>query len=282
MAHTNMKPAGGCGLDRNRDAVRRARRFVDLDATVPVGSSRVRILGTIAGFLPDGERVAAALRVAPPPSAIALGVPADDLPGLARLAADADPASLIDPSEKRLPRGVGPTGGQMSAASPLHPSVPAPIPDDGDPDRFAGLDAATAHMLSLLRRFGPTSSVPSDLVAAQRAATRLGLPVVAVDLDDEAHTAVVTSEVGMLGLVGRSRAERRALAGRFEDAPDAAALAVAFDAVRCGTRGLRRVEEAREVEMAARLRALTSTHAALVAVVPAARFAGVVARLSQA
>ncbi len=80
---------------------------------------------------------------------------------------------------------------------------------------------------------------------------------------------------------GRAKAERRILTLGFAEASDAYDLALRFDAERNGTRGQRRVEEAREENMAGRLAALAA-HAAggcIVAVIPAARFAGVVALL---
>ncbi|MEK6985835.1 MAG: hypothetical protein AABX89_05600 [Candidatus Thermoplasmatota archaeon] len=245
---------------------------------VNVGACSIHLVGTIPGFTPDGARVTATLATSQP-SLIALGIPADDLPGLAILAAGESPESLIDASEKRLPRGVGPQGGELPASSPLHPTVREALPDDGDAGRFAGLDLATAHLLHLLTRFGPTGPVPSDLVAAQRAATASSIPMVAIDLDDAAHTERVTKELGMLGLLGRSRADRAVLKQTFPDAATAHDLAIRFDAVRCRAKGLRRVEEAREAEMAARLTELAARNASILAVVPVVRLAGIVRRL---
>lgn len=251
------------------------------EQTVTVGACSIHLVGTIPGFVPDGARVAAAITAARP-TLIALGIPADDLPGLAILAAGEAPESLIDASEKVLPRHAGPQGGELPAASPLHPTPHAVLPDDGDAGRFAGLDLATAHLLHLLRRFGPTGPVPADLVAAQRAATASSIPLAAIDLDDAAHTERVTQELGMLGLLGRSRADRAVLKQTFPDAATAQDLALRFDAVRCRTKGLRRVEAAREAEMAARLTQLAARNASIVAVVPVVRLAGIVRLLGAA
>jgi hypothetical protein len=248
--------------------------------TLRLGGCTVTLVGTIAGFAPDAARVEAAIAQAKP-TLVALGVPAEDLPALAALAAQPRPEAAIGKAEtphKTRPRDAA--GGQPTGASPTHPTPPAPLADDGDDAPFAGLDAVSAHLLHALRRFGPASAVPADLLAAQRAAKAAGVPLEAIDLDDAAHTELVTRSVGVLGLVGRSRAARHVLGLAFADAPDAYALAAAFDAERNGTRGLRKVEAAREAQMADRLRELAGRHAALVAVVPAARFAGVLALLA--
>lgn len=247
-------------------------------ATLRVGDCSIHLLGTIAGYAADGPRVEAAI-AASKPAVVALGIPRDDLAGLAILAAESSPERLIDPSEKLLPRGVGPQGGTAPASSPLHPEPLPEIPDDGDAGRFAGLDAPTAHLLSLLSRFGVTGPVPADLVAAQRSAMAAGIPLAALDLDDAAHTERVTKELGMFGLVGRSRADRALLKQSFSDAASPYDLACRFDATRAATKGLRRVEEAREEEMASQLAALAARNRSIVAVVPVARFAGVVRRL---
>ncbi len=254
-------------------------------ASLRLGNCEITLLGTITGFVPDAARVTSAIESAKP-SLIALGVPPEDLPGIAILAADATPERLIDPAERAPSRKAkgsehGPIGGEGFGADPMKPTPRQPIPDDGDPHRFAGLDATTAHLLGLLRRFGATSPVPSDLLAAERAAKRFGIPVAAIDLDDAAHTSIVTKELGMLGLWGRSRAERRVLASSFADLHDAHDLAARFDTERAGTRGLRRIEEARETEMARRLRELAAAHARILAVVPAPRLAGVLRHLGQ-
>ena len=263
---------------------RRVARRVPPETTLRVAGCEVRLLGTVAGFSPDGARVEAAL-AAGPVTRVALGVPPEDLPGIALLAEAVDPAALLGAHEQPLPKGAKYavlTGGQQTASSPLHPAPADPIPDDGDPSRFAGLDAATAHFLDLLRRFGPVSAASPDLLAAHRGAERLGVPLDAIDLDDHAHTAATTKAVGLFGLRGRAKTERRILTLGFAEGSDAYDLALRFDAERNGTRGQRRVEAAREAHMADQLVALAAQTVGgrIVAILPAARFAGVVERLS--
>lgn len=254
------------------------------ETRLKLGGCDLHLLGTVAGFGPDAARVEAAL-AAGPVARIAVGVPPEDLAGLAILADAPAPHELIAPHEKRLTkkqeRAVH-TGGLAPFSSPMHPTPPEAPADDGPDHPFAGLDAATAHLLELLRRFGPVSAASPDLLAAHRGAARLGIPLEAVDLDDAAHTAATTKAIGLLGLRGRAKAERDVLALDFADAVDAYDLAVRFDAERNATRGLRKVESAREGHMADRLATLAGQVAGgrIVAVVPAARMAGIVARLS--
>lgn len=57
------------------------------EARMRLGECDVLLLGTIAGFVPDGERVAAAFE-SYRPDRVALGIPPEDIQTLRRLAAD--------------------------------------------------------------------------------------------------------------------------------------------------------------------------------------------------
>lgn len=202
--------------------------------------ARLVLLGTIAGFAPDGPRVAAAAR-ALEPDAVALGVPPEDLAGIEALADD--------------------------------PERVAELPE---------LDGPEARFHELLARFGATAIPSPDLQEAHRAAAEAGVPLVAVDLDDETHTALYTRHLKVRHLWKRGRLQDRAMERDFAEAQDAHAFACAWDAALAGMAPLQAVEAAREEAMAGGIDAACKDHARVLAVVPAPRFAGVVTRLSAA
>lgn len=210
--------------------------FVDApEATLRLGTTPVRILGTIAGFAPDGQRVAAAL--VEPVACVALGVPPEDLEALAQLAKD--PA--------------------------LHTELPE-------------LDEWTERLFEYLAAWGETCIPSPDLAAAYAGAMRHGAQVTALDLDDDTHTEEHTKRLKFRHLVRMNRVRNKMLKSAF-DAPGPYDLAQAWDAREHGIPPLRAIQEEREAHMAKRLEVLAREHASILAVVPAPRFPGIVARL---
>ena len=201
-----------------------------------LGSCDVLLVGTVPGFLPDGERVAQAFH-AFLPEAVALGVPPEDLRTLEALAG-ADPK----------------------------PALPEP-------------DEVTARLLELLAPFGGTAVPSPDLERATALAKEHGLPVVALDLDDAAHSQLYTKNVKFRHVVQSNSVRRRLLKDGVAGA-DAYAVAAAWDAAWTRPKGLRAVEDAREEHMARRLAEEAAGRSRLLAVVPAIRLAGVRQRLA--
>ena len=124
-------------------------------ARLSVAGHDVLILGTIAGFVPDGERVRQAYD-AFHPSVVALGVPPEDLAALDHLASVA------------------------GAASP--PDLPP-------------LDEAQERLLAQLAAFGATRIPSPDLEAAHACAKADGVPLAALDVADAEHAALFTRPV---------------------------------------------------------------------------------------
>lgn len=208
------------------------------EARLQVGGCALLLLGTIAGFAPDGERVRAAF-VEARPDRVALGVPPEDLPIL-RLLAD-------------------------------HPERRGDLPD---------LDEAEAHFQGLLQRFGATRVPSPDLEAAMGSARAAGVEPQAIDLDDPSHSSAYTQAMKVRHLWRSSARRKKALQADFAQAPDAYALAAAWEeALMVGP--LRRLEAAREAHMASRLREVAAGGRSLLAIVPSPRLAGVVKALGQ-
>jgi hypothetical protein len=207
------------------------------EARLTLDGCDLLLVGTIAGFLPDAERVRAAFD-AHRPDRLGLGVPPEDLPTLRLLAQE--------------------------------------------PHRDAelqGLDEAEAHFQGLLARFGATRVPSPDLEAAERCAAVAGTPVEALDMDDLAHSAAYTQTMKVRHLIRASSRRKKALKSEFKDAADAYSLAAQWDdALAVGP--MRRLEQAREAHMAARLREVAKGSQRLLAVVPVARLAGIVQVLS--
>jgi hypothetical protein len=212
------------------------RRVPLPEARLRVGSCDILLLGTIAGFAPDAERVRAAF-AAHRPDRVGLGVPAEDLPTLRLLAAE--------------------------------PHRAAELPD---------LDEVEAHFQGLLARFGPTRVPSPDLEAAERCAAAAGVPIEALDLDDLAHSASYTQAMKVRHLMRATSRRKKALKNGFADAQDPYDLAARWDAA-LAVKPMRALEREREAHMAARLRELAGQSRNLLAIVPAARLAGIVQAL---
>lgn len=204
-------------------------------ARLQLHGNDVLLLGTVAGFVPDAERVRQAFE-AFHPTTVALGVPPEDLAALDHLAS--------------APGGDG----------------------------FDAIDPLQQRLLGLLDAFGPTRIPSPDLESAHACAAGARLPLQALDLDDNAHSALFTKNVKFWHVVQsniiQSRLLKRGVAGA-----DAYAVAGNWDAAWTQPAGLRRVEAAREAHMAGRLRELARTGSVL-AVVPSVRLAGIVSRLA--
>lgn len=205
------------------------------EARLRVAGADVHLLGTIAGFVPDGERVRGAF-AADRPEGVALGVPPEDVEGLRHLADE--------------------------------PSVEIPE-----------LDPQTQRLFEHLARFGATRVPSPDLEAAFALARDAGVPVEALDMDDETHSHVYIRKVGFFQAVRSGRVLRRILVADFARHDDPYALATAWDAYQNQQAALQQVEAAREEHMARRLREVAAGKARLLAVLPVARLAGVVRRL---
>lgn len=201
-----------------------------------LGECDVLLLGTIPGFVADGERVrqAAAQHA---PQAIALGVPPEDLEVLEALSSQA--SELMEP------------------------------------------DALTERFLETLKGFGPVQIPSPDLEAAHRLAKQAQIPLLALDMDDASHAELYTASVRFHHVLrSNSRYKRLLKRGLRAKPEDAYAFAKAWDLATLPTASLRAVEAMREATMAARLRDEAKGRARMLAVVPAARFDGVVAQLA--
>ena len=205
-------------------------------ARLTVAGHDVLLLGTIAGFVPDAERVRQAYD-AFRPATVALGVPPEDLPALDALAA-ADPK----------------------------PELPH-------------LDVADEKRLSLLAPFGETRVPSPDLEAAHAAAKADGVPLAALDLDDEAHAALYTRHVHFLHVL-QSNAIKSRMLKRGVGGADAYGVAANWDARWNRPKGLARVEAEREGHMAHRIKE-EAAKGTVLAVVPSVRLAGIVAELAK-
>lgn len=206
-------------------------------ARLQVAGHDVLLLGTIAGFGPEADRVRQAYD-AFRPQAVALGVPPEDLASLDAL--------TVKERQAELPP----------------------------------LDVADEKLLSLLAAFGPTRIPSPDLEAAHDLAKADGVPLAALDLDDESHASAFTRHVRFVHVL-QSNAIKSRLLKRGVGGADAYAVAANWDAAWTRPKGLRRVEDEREAWMAQRLRA-EAAKGTVLAVVPSVRLAGIVAHLQRA
>lgn len=151
------------------------------------------------------------------------------------------------------------------------PETELPEPDD-----------APGRLLALLERFSTTRVPSPDLEAAFLWADGHDARLEALDLDDEAHAESYIRHNRFFDVIRGNRLQRRLLAEPFEEAKDEDELVLMFDALQNSLPSLRRVEEEREAHMAERLAEVAGgAEGEVVALVPLARLAGVVARLDQ-
>ncbi|MES2155254.1 MAG: hypothetical protein V4510_08990 [bacterium] len=249
------------------------------EARLRLGQCDVLVVGTIAGFVPDAARIDAAF-AAHRPDRVALGIPPEDLATLGTLASAPQPEALIGahqapPSAGR--RRMSDPGAGAAGIEALSDPRPRTMPrlDAGDDRPIAGLDAASVRLLELLGRFGPTRIPSPDLESAHRLAAAAAVPLVAIDLDDAAHAEAFTRLVKVRHLIRSNSREKKLLAEEFAAAPDAYALAAAWDAQQTRVKPLAAIERLREQHMAVRLRELAGRSARLLAILPATRMAGV-------
>ncbi len=144
------------------------------------------------------------------------------------------------------------------------------------------LSESEERFFELLARWGP-SRVPSpDLEAVHRLATAAEVPMEALDMDDQTHSHVYIKQVGFRTVLRSGRLQKKVLLEPFEDAADPYDLARKWDAYQNNLKQLRRVEEMREDHMAGRLREVAGRGGRLLAIVPVARFDGIVAKVTAA
>lgn len=226
-------------MGRNADTWPCAPEAVEPVARLTLEGCDVLVLGTIAGYVPDAQRVNDAVRQHQP-QAIALGVPQEDLAALDLLA-----------------------GSQ--------------VPELAEPD------AMTERFLATLSSYGPVRIPSPDLEAAHAAGKSLGVPLVALDLDDEVHAELYTGHVRFHHVLrSNARYKRMLRRGLGKRPADAYAFAQAWDASTLATKSLRFVESEREAAMAKSLREAAAGRQRLLALLPAARHPGVLALLAAA
>ena len=207
------------------------------DAQLEIGACRLHLLGTIPGFVPEGDRIQAAFSAARP-DLVALGVPPEDIPSLEALR----------------------TTGHTAKEELVEP------------------DAASERLLQLLARFGPTRIPSPDLEAAYGLARDAQVPVEGIDLDDASHSAEYVKRVKVRHLWRAPKREAKLLVKEFE-AADPYELVTQWDAEAHASRPLREMEALREEWMARRLREVCAGKSRVLAVVPSARWQGIVTRL---
>lgn len=156
----------------------------------------------------------------------------------------------------------------LEALATADPRPELPEPDD-----------VTARLLELLGAFGPTAVPSPDLERAMALARGGGLPVLALDLDDAAHSQLYTRHVKFRHVIQSNGVKRRLLKAGVGGA-DAYELARNWDAAWTRPKGLRAVEAAREEQMARQLAEAAKAHARVLAVVPAPRLAAIAGLLS--
>ncbi len=132
-----------------------------------------------------------------------------------------------------------------------------------------------------LARYGKVSVPPPSFTEAYAAAAGEGIPVKAIDLDEEGFSDAFVQSISSANLIYHSLRWRWLRRRRF-DQPTARKFALAWDRAVTSLRGFRNLEDRREEHMARELRRLCARHRKVLAVVELERMEGILRRLSTA
>lgn len=134
-------------------------------------------------------------------------------------------------------------------------------------------------ILPQLSRFGDIAMPPDDLLRAESYAREAGIPLVPVDLDDEAHADLYVAHLSGWQMIRGQMKQKRLVGGSAEAADSPEGLMLLWDRTFRSLKGYDKVEEVREAHMAERLRELAKEHDRMLVVLPYARSIGVARRL---
>lgn len=134
-------------------------------------------------------------------------------------------------------------------------------------------------ILPQLSAFGDIAMPPDELLLAEELAREHDVPLVPVDLDDEAYADLYVKHISGFQMVRGQLRQKRAVADAAERASNPEELMLEWDRSLTSIRGYQRFETAREAYMTNRLKEVVSEHRHVIAVLPYARVAGVAERL---
>jgi hypothetical protein len=130
-----------------------------------------------------------------------------------------------------------------------------------------------------LARYGKVSVPPPSFTEAYAAAAEAGIPVRAIDLDEDAFSNAFVQNISTSNLVYHSLRWRWLRRRRFNQ-PSAREFCLAWDRAINSLRGFRNLELRREEHMAGALGRLCERHRKVLAVLELERMEGVLGRLS--
>ncbi len=206
-----------------------------------LGGTRVVLLGTIQGLGGEAKWLQEAWdQSGGAPTAIALGVPPEDLSNLKQIGRD----------------GV-----------------------DAFMDQELDTGSYEDWILPQLSAFGDIAMPPDELLLAEHLAREHDAPLVSVDLDDEAYADLYVKHISGFQMVRGQLRQKRAVADAAERASTPEELMLLWDESLTSIRGYRRFEDERERFIAKRLHQVAQQHTRVIAVLPYARAAGVAQEL---
>jgi len=131
-----------------------------------------------------------------------------------------------------------------------------------------------------LSAYGNISIPPLDIRTAYEMAKKRGVPVEAVDIDDERYAELLTANVSIFVLIRHSRKVKKLSRRKFR-AKSAEEFVHEWDRELNAIPSFRRIEDERERHMAERVRRLCSHHKRILAIIQLERCKGVIRELER-
>lgn len=206
-----------------------------------LGGTRIVLLGTIQGLAGEAEQLQQAWDArGGAPTALALGVPPEDVSNLKQIGRDGVESFM---------------------------------------DQELDTGSYEDWILPQLSAFGDIAMPPDELLLAERLAREHDAPLVSVDLDDEAYADLYVKHISGFQMVRGQLRQKRAVADAAQRAGSPEELMLIWDESLTSIRGYRRFEEERERFIAKRLQQVAQEHTRVIAVVPYARVSGIAEEL---
>lgn len=136
------------------------------------------------------------------------------------------------------------------------------------------------HYLANLSHYGKISIPPSDIKMAYEISVTKGIPLHAIDVDDDEYADLLIKNVSTISLIKYSRKIKKLGKKNFK-ARDAEEFIREWDEYMTSIKSFKKIEEAREEKMAENVKELCKKCKKMLVIVPMERYDGFIERLER-